>query len=112
MFNLLLSLVAVIVTDGEEGACVDPGEKGATLEVVGPGLPGGGKGWQLEEQGTGSPHLQETAMHRVSAIVHCVAVTQYNYNRKRVYCIICFRKINHLVPITICIHPLMYRKLC
>jgi hypothetical protein len=28
------------------------------------------------------------------------------------YCIICFRKINNLVAITICIHPLMYRKLC
>ncbi len=28
------------------------------------------------------------------------------------YYIICFRKINHLVPNTICIHPLMYRKLC
>jgi hypothetical protein len=28
------------------------------------------------------------------------------------HCIICFRKINHLVPITICIHPLMYGKLC
>jgi hypothetical protein len=28
------------------------------------------------------------------------------------YCIICFKKINHLVPDTICIHPLMYEKLC
>jgi hypothetical protein len=27
-------------------------------------------------------------------------------------CIICFRKINHLVESTICIHPLMYGKLC
>jgi hypothetical protein len=28
------------------------------------------------------------------------------------YCIICFRKINHLVANTICIHPLMCGKLC
>ncbi len=28
------------------------------------------------------------------------------------HCIICFRKINHLVPITICIHPLMFGRLC
>jgi hypothetical protein len=35
-------------------------------------------------QETGSPHLQETFMHRVSAIVHCIAVLQYNHNRNRV----------------------------
>ncbi len=34
-----------------------------------------------KKQETGSPHLQETFMHRVSAIVHCIAVTQYNHNR-------------------------------
>jgi hypothetical protein len=28
------------------------------------------------------------------------------------HCIVCFRKINNLVPIAICIHPLMYGKLC
>ncbi len=37
-----------------------------------------------KEQETGSPHLQETSMHRVSAIVHCIAVIQYNHNRNRV----------------------------
>ncbi len=35
-------------------------------------------------QETGSPHLQETFMHRVSAFVHCIAVIQYNHNRNRV----------------------------
>jgi hypothetical protein len=35
-------------------------------------------------QVTGSPHLQETFMHRVSAIVHCIAVIQYNHNSNRV----------------------------
>ncbi len=35
------------VTDGGEGVCVDPGEKGAILEAGGPGLLGGGKNWQL-----------------------------------------------------------------
>ncbi len=40
-------------------------------------------------QETGSPHLQEMFMHRVSAIVHCLAVIQYNHNRNRVslYCL-------------------------
>jgi hypothetical protein len=33
---------------------------------------------------TSSPHFQETVMHRVSAIVHCTAVIQYNHNRNRV----------------------------
>ncbi len=40
----------VIVMDGVEGVCVDPGEIGAILEareVGGPGTPGGGKGGQL-----------------------------------------------------------------
>ncbi len=32
-------------------------------------------------QGMGSSHLQETFMHRVSAIVHCVAVIRCNQNR-------------------------------
>ncbi len=37
---------------------------------------------QMQE--TDSPQLQETFMHRVSAIVHCTAVIQYNHNRNRV----------------------------
>ncbi len=40
-------------------------------------------GWP-KEQGMGSPHLQEMFMHRVSAIVHCIAVIQYNHNRTHV----------------------------
>jgi hypothetical protein len=43
----------VIVTDSVEGVCVDPGEKGAILEAGGPGLPGGGKGWQLASDSGG-----------------------------------------------------------
>jgi hypothetical protein len=35
-------------------------------------------------QETGSPQLQETFMHRVSAIVHCTAAIQYYHNRNRV----------------------------
>ncbi len=38
----------------------------------------------LKTQETGSPHLQETVMHRMSAVVHCIVVTQYNHNRNRV----------------------------
>jgi hypothetical protein len=43
----------VTVTDGGEGVCVDPGEKGAILEAGGPGPPGGGKGWQLASDSGG-----------------------------------------------------------
>ncbi len=39
--------LVIPVTDSGEGACVDPGEKGAILGAGGPGPPGGGKGWQL-----------------------------------------------------------------
>ncbi len=35
-----------------------------------------------------------------------------NHYRNCVSLYYCFRKIDHLVPITICIHPLMFRKLC
>jgi hypothetical protein len=74
---------------------VDPGEKGAILEAGGPGPPEGGNSWQLASDSggeetwpktweTGSPHLQETFMHRVSAIVHCISVVRYNHNRNRV----------------------------
>jgi hypothetical protein len=41
------------VTDGMEGVCVDPGEKGAILEAGGAGLPGGGKGGQLASDSGG-----------------------------------------------------------
>jgi hypothetical protein len=59
---------------------VDPGEKGAILETGGPGPPGGEKAgsWlqtveekrhsKMAKDGTGSPNLQETVMHRVSAL--------------------------------------------
>jgi hypothetical protein len=39
--------------------------------------------WQKTRE-TGSPHLQETFMHRVSATVHCIAVIRYNHNRNHV----------------------------
>ncbi len=67
--------------------------------------------WPLGQE-TDSSQLQETVMHRVSVIVHCTAIVWYKYDRNRVSLYYCFRKINHLVPITICIHPLMYGKLC
>jgi hypothetical protein len=38
----------------------------------------------LKTRETGSPHLQETVMHRVIVIVDCVAVIHYNHNRYRV----------------------------
>ncbi len=39
--------------------------------------------WPLMQE-TVSPQLQETFMHRVSAIVHSTALIQYNHNRNRV----------------------------
>jgi hypothetical protein len=62
-----------------------------------------------KDVGDGLATPSRDVMHKVSAIVHCAAVIQYNHNRNR---IIYFRKINHLVPVAICIHPLMYGKLC
>ncbi len=102
---------------------MDPGEKEAILEARSARR---GKRWAVDfrqwrridvagwpkTQEMGSPHLQEMFMHRVSVIVHCVAVIEHNHNRNRVSLYYCFRKINHLVLITICIHPLMYGKLC
>ncbi len=40
-------------------------------------------GWPKTQE-TGSPHLQETFLHRVSVIVHCVSGIQHNHNRNRV----------------------------
>ncbi len=48
--------IIIIVTDGVEGMCVDPGEMGAIMEargVRGPGLPGGGQGGQLASDSAG-----------------------------------------------------------
>jgi hypothetical protein len=45
--------------------------------------------------------------------VHCAAILQYNHNRNCVLIVLFVSgNINHLVPFTICIHPLMYGKLC
>ncbi len=124
---IVLSFKVLSVTDGMEGVCVDPGEKGAILEGGGarPARRGkrravGLRQWRridkaewLKTQETGSPHHQETFMHRVNVIVHCVIIsTLTTITGIMFYCIICFRKINHLVANTICIHPLMYGKLC
>jgi hypothetical protein len=47
---------------------------------------------------TGSSQHQATFMHRVSVIVHCVIITTPTTITGIVlYCIVCFRKINHLV---------------
>ncbi len=50
---ILYNVPIVIVTDGAQGVCVDPGEIGAILEVRGPGPPGGGKGGQLASDSGG-----------------------------------------------------------
>ncbi len=52
----------------------------------------------LRKQETGSPQHQATFMHRVCIIVHCVLITTSTTITGIVfYCIICFRRINHLV---------------
>jgi hypothetical protein len=43
----LLNQNIIFVTDGEEGVCVDPGEREAILGMGGPGPPEKGKGQQL-----------------------------------------------------------------
>ncbi len=45
--------VGLLVTDGAEGVCVDPGEMGAILGAGGPSPPGGGKGGQLASDSGG-----------------------------------------------------------
>ncbi len=40
----------IVVPDSGKGVCVDPGEKEA---ILGPGPPGGGKGWQLAPDSRG-----------------------------------------------------------
>jgi hypothetical protein len=118
------------VMDGAEEVCVDPGEREAILkagEVGGPCLLGGGKGravgirqWRriditghLRTQETGSPQHQATFMHRVSVIVHYISIASSTTITGIVfYCIICFRKINHLVVKNHLNHPLVYSKLC
>ncbi len=67
------------------------GSRGARPARRGKRLAVGFRQWRRRDvarwpktQETGSPHLQETFMHRVSAIVHCTAVIQYNHNRNRV----------------------------
>jgi hypothetical protein len=61
-----------------------PGRRGKRLGV-------GFRQWRRRDiarwpktQEMGLPHLQKMFMHRVSAIVHCIAVSQYNHNRSRV----------------------------
>ncbi len=39
--------------------------------------------WPMTQE-TGLPYLQETFMYRVCAVVHCIAVIQYNHNRNHV----------------------------
>jgi hypothetical protein len=47
---------------------------------------------------TGSPQHQATFMHRICIIVHCVlTTTSTTITGILFYCIICFRRINHLV---------------
>ncbi len=42
-----LKIQTLLITDGAEGVCMDPGEIGAILEAGGPSPPGGRKGRQL-----------------------------------------------------------------
>ncbi len=52
----------------------------------------------VKTQEAGSSQHQATFMHRVSVIVHCIIiVTSKTITGTVFYCIICFRKINHLV---------------
>jgi hypothetical protein len=91
---------------------VDPGEMGAILGAGGAQPARRGKRqavsirqWRridiagcLKTQSTGSPQHQATFMHRVSVIVHCVIIAiSTTITGTMFFCVICFRKINHLV---------------
>jgi hypothetical protein len=76
---------------GSRGKGIHLGNRGARPARRGNRRAVGLRQWrQIDEarwprtQETGSPHLQETFMHRVSVIVHCVAVIQYDHNRNSV----------------------------
>jgi hypothetical protein len=49
---------------------------------------------------------------RVHCIMSDIMYIMYPHQKFRVLLYPCFRKINHLVPVTICIHSLMYVKSC
>jgi hypothetical protein len=102
-----------------------PGKREPSWEQGGPVLQKGERGgsWfqTAEEKGrsnmaTGAGDGLATASRDDYAQSECYCALYINwidnYNRNRVSLYYCFRKINHLVPITICIHPLMFRKLC
>jgi hypothetical protein len=63
------------------------GSRGARPTRRGKRLAVGFRQWRRDiarwpkTQETDLPHLRETFMHKVSAIVHCMAVIQYNHNR-------------------------------
>ncbi len=57
--------------------------------------------------------LQDAIMHRVSVNVHSQQEDSVKISSVTLYSLYyCLRKINHLVLVTICIHPLMYVKPC
>ncbi len=48
----------------------------------------------------------------VYCIISSIMYIMYSHQKSRALLYSCFRKINHLVSVTICIHPLMYVKPC
>jgi hypothetical protein len=48
----------------------------------------------------------------VLCITSSIMYIMYSFQKSRALLYSCFRKINHLVSDTICIHPLMYVKPC
>ncbi len=116
----------IIVMGGMEGVCVDPGEREPSWKPGGPARREGEKAgsWpQTVEEDRRSGMAQDTGDGLVTSprdvyaqsecYVHCKIISILSTITRIVfYCIICFRKINHLVANTIYIHPLMYGKLC
>ncbi len=105
---------------------MDPGEKGAILGTGGPARQEGEKAgsWpQTVEEGrrSGMPRNTRDGLATSPRDVYaqsecycalCNSSTLTTITGIMFYCFICFRKINHLVAHTTCIHPLMYGKLC
>ncbi len=69
-----------------------------------------------EDKEDGSIMTSRDSYAQSECCVYCIMSNimyiMYPHQKSRALLYSCFRKINHLVPVTICIHPLMYVKSC
>ncbi len=118
----------VLVPDPGKGVCADPVNRGAILEGEGPGPPSGdkerqlspdkgrGKTWQDEEMAESQGRLP---LHGFKTRACTEWVHVHSSRRKCVNILVTlyllyllFQENKSFGAITICIHPLMYKKPC